>query len=74
MLPVMASRQLWSQISMQVPSTPMPTVATSPAALLDAIETRGEKLQHLSTRQASLEDVFVELTYKHQSLVEAASD
>jgi len=34
-------------------------------ALLDAIETRGEKLQHLSTRQASLEDVFVNLTGRH---------
>src|ERR1051326_3821002 len=34
-------------------------------APLDAIETRGEKLQHLSTRQASLEDVFVNLTGRH---------
>jgi len=34
-------------------------------ALLDAIEHRGAKLQHLSTRQASLEDVFVRLTGRH---------
>src|SRR5271163_2872286 len=32
MLPVMASRHFWSQISMQVPSTPIPTVATLPSS------------------------------------------
>ena len=30
-------------------------------ALLDAVEKRGSQLQHLTTRQASLEDVFVQL-------------
>jgi ABC-2 type transport system ATP-binding protein len=34
-------------------------------ALLEAIEKQGGKLQHLSTRQASLEDVFVRLTGRH---------
>jgi ABC-2 type transport system ATP-binding protein len=34
-------------------------------ALLQAIETRGGTLQHLTTRQASLEDVFVRLTGRH---------
>jgi ABC-2 type transport system ATP-binding protein len=34
-------------------------------ALLDAIERQGRTLQHLSTRQASLEDVFVRLTGRH---------
>lgn len=34
-------------------------------ALLDAIEKQGGKLQHLTTRQASLEDVFVRLTGRH---------
>ena len=34
-------------------------------ALLEAIEQRGGKLQHLTTRQASLEDVFVRLTGRH---------
>jgi len=34
-------------------------------ALLDAISHRGEQLLHLSTRQASLEDVFVRLTGRH---------
>ena len=34
-------------------------------ALLDAVGKRGGKLQHLSTRQASLEDVFVRLTGRH---------
>jgi ABC-2 type transport system ATP-binding protein len=34
-------------------------------ALLDAVEQQGRKLEHLSTRQASLEDVFVRLTGRH---------
>jgi ABC-2 type transport system ATP-binding protein len=34
-------------------------------ALLDAIGKQGSKLQHLTTRQASLEDVFVQLTGRH---------
>jgi ABC-2 type transport system ATP-binding protein len=34
-------------------------------ALLDAVATGGYKLEHLSTRQASLEDVFVQLTGRH---------
>ena len=34
-------------------------------ALLQAIGSRGEQLLHLSTRQASLEDVFVRLTGRH---------
>jgi ABC-2 type transport system ATP-binding protein len=34
-------------------------------ALLDAIEKQGRELQHLTTRQASLEDVFVRLTGRH---------
>jgi len=34
-------------------------------ALLDAIEKQGSALQHLTTRQASLEDVFVRLTGRH---------
>jgi ABC-2 type transport system ATP-binding protein len=34
-------------------------------ALLEAIEKQGGKLQHLTTRQASLEDVFVRLTGRH---------
>ena len=34
-------------------------------ALLDAIKTQGRALQHLTTRQASLEDVFVRLTGRH---------
>jgi ABC-2 type transport system ATP-binding protein len=34
-------------------------------ALLDAIEKQGGELRHLSTRQASLEDVFVRLTGRH---------
>jgi ABC-2 type transport system ATP-binding protein len=34
-------------------------------ALLDAVESRGSQLQHLTTRQASLEDVFVRLTGRH---------
>ena len=34
-------------------------------ALLDAIEKQGTELQHLTTRQASLEDVFVRLTGRH---------
>jgi ABC-2 type transport system ATP-binding protein len=34
-------------------------------ALLDAIARQGGELQHLSTRQASLEDVFVRLTGRH---------
>jgi ABC-2 type transport system ATP-binding protein len=34
-------------------------------ALLDAIEKQGGQLQHLTTRQASLEDVFVNLTGRH---------
>jgi ABC-2 type transport system ATP-binding protein len=34
-------------------------------ALLDAVESEGGQLQHLSTRQASLEDVFVRLTGRH---------
>ena len=34
-------------------------------ALLDAIAKRGHQLEHLSTRQASLEDVFVKLTGRH---------
>jgi ABC-2 type transport system ATP-binding protein len=34
-------------------------------ALLEAISRQSRKLQHLSTRQASLEDVFVNLTGRH---------
>jgi len=34
-------------------------------ALLDAIDQQGSRLQHLTTRQASLEDVFVRLTGRH---------
>jgi ABC-2 type transport system ATP-binding protein len=34
-------------------------------ALLDAVEKRGARLLHLTTRQASLEDVFVKLTGRH---------
>ena len=34
-------------------------------ALLDAIDQQGSQLQHLTTRQASLEDVFVRLTGRH---------
>jgi ABC-2 type transport system ATP-binding protein len=34
-------------------------------ALLEAIEKQGSALQHLTTRQASLEDVFVRLTGRH---------
>ena len=34
-------------------------------ALLDAVKNRGSQLLHLTTRQASLEDVFVHLTGRH---------
>lgn len=34
-------------------------------ALLDAVEQQGSQLLHLTTRQASLEDVFVRLTGRH---------
>ena len=34
-------------------------------ALLDVIASNGHRLEHLSTRQASLEDVFVQLTGRH---------
>ena len=34
-------------------------------ALLDAVTRDGRQLEHLSTRQASLEDVFVQLTGRH---------
>jgi len=34
-------------------------------ALLAALENRGAQLLHLTTRQASLEDVFVHLTGRH---------
>jgi ABC-2 type transport system ATP-binding protein len=34
-------------------------------ALLDAVRKNGSKLEHLTTRQASLEDVFVQLTGRH---------
>ena len=34
-------------------------------SLLDAVEKHGSQLQHLTTRQASLEDVFVNLTGRH---------
>jgi ABC-2 type transport system ATP-binding protein len=34
-------------------------------ALLDAVTNDGRQLEHLSTRQASLEDVFVQLTGRH---------
>jgi ABC-2 type transport system ATP-binding protein len=34
-------------------------------ALLEAVNQQGQQLQHLSTRQASLEDVFVRLTGRH---------
>jgi ABC-2 type transport system ATP-binding protein len=34
-------------------------------ALLDAVAKQGNRLEHLSTRQASLEDVFVRLTGRH---------
>ena len=38
---------------------------TTIPALLDAVEKQGSALQHLTTRQASLEDVFVRLTGRH---------
>jgi len=38
---------------------------TTIPALLDAVEKRGSALQRLTTRQASLEDVFVRLTGRH---------
>jgi ABC-2 type transport system ATP-binding protein len=34
-------------------------------ALLDAVSKKGQHLLHLTTRQASLEDVFVRLTGRH---------
>jgi ABC-2 type transport system ATP-binding protein len=34
-------------------------------ALLDAVSQQGVELLHLTTRQASLEDVFVRLTGRH---------
>ena len=34
-------------------------------ALLEAVEKQGSQLLHLTTRQASLEDVFVNLTGRH---------
>jgi ABC-2 type transport system ATP-binding protein len=34
-------------------------------ALLEAIDRQGSQLMHLTTRQASLEDVFVRLTGRH---------
>jgi ABC-2 type transport system ATP-binding protein len=34
-------------------------------ALLEAVSQKGARLQHLTTRQASLEDVFVKLTGRH---------
>jgi ABC-2 type transport system ATP-binding protein len=34
-------------------------------ALLAAVASRGQELAHLTTRQASLEDVFVHLTGRH---------
>ena len=34
-------------------------------ALLDAVQRQGSSLEHLTTRQASLEDVFVRLTGRH---------
>ena len=34
-------------------------------ALLDAVDKEGRQLMHLTTRQASLEDVFVRLTGRH---------
>jgi len=34
-------------------------------ALLEALNRQGQQLEHLSTRQASLEDVFVKLTGRH---------
>jgi ABC-2 type transport system ATP-binding protein len=34
-------------------------------ALLEAVSRQGQQLEHLSTRQASLEDVFVKLTGRH---------
>jgi ABC-2 type transport system ATP-binding protein len=34
-------------------------------ALLDAVKNQGRQLEHLTTRQASLEDVFVRLTGRH---------
>ena len=34
-------------------------------ALLDALDEQGRELEHLTTRQASLEDVFVRLTGRH---------
>jgi len=34
-------------------------------ALLAAVESQGSQLVHLTTRQASLEDVFVHLTGRH---------
>jgi ABC-2 type transport system ATP-binding protein len=33
--------------------------------LLEAVNRQGQQLEHLSTRQASLEDVFVNLTGRH---------
>lgn len=34
-------------------------------ALLDKVDTKTTRLEHLTTRQASLEDVFVRLTGRH---------
>jgi len=34
-------------------------------ALLSAVQQKGARLVHLTTRQASLEDVFVQLTGRH---------
>jgi ABC-2 type transport system ATP-binding protein len=34
-------------------------------ALLEAVSQQGARLLHLTTRQASLEDVFVKLTGRH---------
>ena len=45
-------------LSVREPHTTIP-------ALLDAVEKQGSALQHLTTRQASLEDVFVRLTGRH---------
>lgn len=49
-----------STISLQV-HEPHETIP----ALLAAVQKQGSKLEHLTTRQASLEDVFVQLTGRH---------
>ena len=53
-----AKTMAWSALNVKQPHLTIP-------ALLDAIDQQGSQLQHLTTRQASLEDVFVRLTGRH---------